>query len=197
MSLCQKRRSDNEPCGAQAVGGTDACRVHAGRPLAEQKARGQVIVTLREWGADDIPEEPGLLLMKLMTVTEWRRQEYAAEINRVLAEAGLDGNLSDALIGDTVVVDKDGSPHKVGEYVRGIVQLEAQERERAALLAVKVLAANVQERLTRVQEQTASLFLDYVTAIYGDPELGMTAEQVARLPAVAARHLRALGPAAA
>ena len=197
MSLCRKRRSDNEPCQAQAVSGTDACRVHAGRPLAEQKARGQVIVTLREWGADDIPEEPGLLLMKLMTVTEWRRQAYATEINRVLAAAGLDGNLSDALIGDTIVVDKDGEPHKVGEYVRGIVQLEAQERERAALLAVKVLAANVQERLTRVQEQTAALFIDYVTAIYGDPELALTAEQVARVPSVAVRHLRALNGTAA
>jgi hypothetical protein len=158
---CSKRRTDGEPCGGQAVAGTDACTAHAGTTLARHKAKGDVVVTLRRWGVDDIPEEPGALLLKLMSVTEWRRQDYEAEIARVVAD-GQYATLADALVGESVVVDKNGSPHVVGEYVRGIVQLEQQERKLAAELAIKALAAGVMERLTRVAEQQQELVAEYM-----------------------------------
>lgn len=192
---CTKHRTDGQPCRAIAIPGTDACDNHSGRDKATHRARGQIVLALRKWNADDIPEDPALLALKLMTITSWRQQAYEDEINRVLAESGL--QLSEALIGETIIVDKDGSPHVVGEYVRGIVQLEQTERKLAADLAFKVLAANVSERLTRVQEQVGTLVADMVRALFADPELGLTAEQLQRAPVVAARHLRALGPGGA
>lgn len=150
---CSRNRSNGTPCQAQAITGTDACRVHAGRPLAEQKAKGAVVMEVRRWGLDDRAEDPGLLLLKLMTVTEWNRQAYEAEIDRILSESHT--SLSEALVGDTMVVDKDGSPHKVGEYIRGIVQMERQERELAMGIAVKAVAANLADRQLRLAETQA------------------------------------------
>lgn len=189
MSRCQKNRSDNQPCQAQAVAGTDACRVHAGRSLAEQRARGQVVVTLRRWGVDDIPEDPGTLLLKLMTVTSWRQAAYEAEIARILDDTGLP--LSEALIGDAMVVDKFGEPHKVGEYVRGIVELEQAERKLAADLAMKALAAGVQERLTRVQEQVGQLLMETCVRF-----LGRIGRDDPASRAILAEELRAIGAVA-
>ena len=147
---CTKRRTDGEPCQGNAISGLDACPAHTGTTLAKAKAKGDLVVEVRRWKVGDEPEEPGPLLMKLMTVAEWKRQAYEAEIDRILASTGLP--LSEALVGDSIVVDKDGSPHVVGEYIRGIVQLEQQALETAAGLAIKGIAAGLDERRVRLAE---------------------------------------------
>lgn len=176
---CQKHRTDGQPCGGNAINGRDACPAHVGEKLDKAKAKGAIVVALRRWGVDDLPEEPNLLALKLMSVTEWRRQDYEAEMLRIAAESGLP--LSEAIVGDSIVIDKDGSPHKVGEYIRGIVDQEFRERKLAADLAFKVLAAGVQERMTRLAEGHAALVADAIRAVLTDLGHELTDPAVMRI----------------
>ena len=188
---CAAHTKAGNLCDQPAVDGTDLCRIHPGRPLAEHKARGAVVTAIRRWGIDDLPEDPGLLLLKLTSITEWNRQGYEAEIDRIITEGDY-RNLSDALVGESVVVDKNGSPHVVGEYVRGIVQLEQAERKLAAELSIKALAANVAERQVRLAEQQGQLVAKAIRLVLADLGHDVASPEVL---AVVSTRLAALGGA--
>lgn len=224
MSLCSRRRSDGDPCQAQAVSGTDSCRVHSGRPLAVHKAKGAVVVELSKWGITDRTLDPGVVLLQLMTQSFTRAALYgqlleeayeAAErlqhaddvsgmppsvdsrndrdratqdLQRIFSTGGVA-----ALIGHQYAADKDGGVFATGEAIRGLVTLEAQERDRAAGMAAKAVAAGLATRQVELAERQGALVADLIRALFADPELGLTAEQLQHAPAVAARHLRALG----
>jgi len=231
---CSKNRSNGQPCQAQAVTGTDACRVHAGRPLDQQRAKGQVVVELSRWGINDKTLDPGVTLLQLMTQAFYRAKLYgelleeayeaaerlqgstgaadamdqvegagpiglpgvdsrndrdraAQDLQRIFATGGVS-----ALIGHTYAADKDGGVFATGEAIRGLVQLEAQERDRAAGMAAKAVAAGLATRQVELAERQGALVADLIRALFADPELGLTPQQAAAAPAVAARHLRAL-----
>jgi hypothetical protein len=220
---CTKRRTDGEPCGAQAVAGTEACTKHAGIPTAQAKAKGAVVVELSRWGITDRTLDPGITLLQLMTQAFYRAKLYgelleqayeAAErlqgagdygdeppsvdssadrdratqdLQRIFATGGVS-----ALIGHTYAADKDGGVFATGEAIRGLVTLEAQERDRAAGMAAKAVAAGLATRQVELAERQGALVADLIRALFADPELGLTVEQAARAPQVAARHLRAL-----
>ena len=187
---CSKHRNDGEPCGAQAVAGTDACRTHAGRPLVEQKARGAVAMEVSRWALGDQTLDPGVTLLRLMTQSVRRAELYgklleqAYEAAERLAEAegrtALDeppnaGNAADrdramldlervfntggvaTLIGHTYASSggEMGGVFASGEAIRGLVQLEAQERDRAASMAAKAAAAKLGERQVALAEEQA------------------------------------------
>jgi hypothetical protein len=227
MSLCQKRRSDSEPCGAQAVAGTDACRVHAGRPLAEQRAKGQVVVELSKWGISDRTLDPGVTLLQLMTQSFQRAKLYgqlleeaydAAErlaetsevhgaeppnagtkADRERAQQDLDrvfthGGVS-ALIGSkwSASPGEFGSIYQTEEAIRGLVQLEAQERDRAAGMAAKAVAAGLATRQVELAEKQGELVADVIRAVLTQLGHDLADPDVLR---VVSTQLRALGPAA-
>jgi len=187
---CLKRRKDGEPCGAQAVGGTEACKTHAGRPLAEQAARGAVALEVSRWALGDKTLDPGVTLLRLMTQSVRRAELYgelleaaydAAERLRAAEDrAGLDeppnaGNAADrdramfdlervfntggvsTLIGHTYASSggEMGGVFASGEAIRGLVQLEAAERDRAANMAAKAAAAKLGERQIALAEEQA------------------------------------------
>jgi hypothetical protein len=79
------------------------------------------------------------------------------------------------------------------------VWLTVYQRERQHLLAVAaaILKAGIDERRVRLAERQGALVADLIRALFADPELGLTAEQAQRAPAVAARHLRQLAGGAA
>jgi hypothetical protein len=219
---CAKNRSNGQPCQAQAVTGTDACRVHAGRPLDQHKAKGAVVVELSRWGITDRTLDPGITLLQLMTQSFYRAKLYgelleqayeaaerlrgvesleeppsvdsrndrdraAQDLQRIFATGGVS-----ALIGHQYAADKDGGVFATGEAIRGLVTLEAQERDRAAGMAAKAVAAGLATRQVELAERQGALVADLIRALFADPELGLTVEQAARAPQVAARHLRAL-----
>lgn len=228
MSLCTRRRSDGEPCQAQAISGTDSCRVHSGRPLALHKAKGAVVVELSKWGITDKTLDPGTVLLQLMTQSFTRAKLYgqlleeayeAAErlqaatdeqrfeaydgfasvdsaadrdravqdLQRIFATGGVS-----ALIGHTYSSAEGAGIFATGEAIRGLVTLEAQERDRAAGMAAKAIAAGLATRQVELAEQQAALVAGLIRAVFADPALGLTAEQAQRAPAIAATHLRAL-----
>lgn len=196
---CAKSRSNGQPCQAQAVSGTDACRVHSGRPLDEHKAKGAVVVELSRWGIHDKTLDPGITLLQLMTQSFQRARLYgelleeayeAAErlqaaqdelsntspstlpgaeqsvADRERASADLQrifntGGVS-ALVGHTYASSggEFGGVFASGEAIRGLVQLEAQERDRAAGMAAKAVAAGLATRQVELAESQALQVVD-------------------------------------
>lgn len=182
-------------CGQNVVAGTEACRSHAGRSLAEQRAKGAVVVELRRWGLNGHTElaDPGETLLRLVTQSAARvelyadlvRQAYEAADRLRAAQAVPDGEdlLAEetarldlerilnhgavgALVGHTYSGTQQNGVIATGEKIRGLVQLEAEERDRLAGFCAKAiaagLAAKMVEAYTRLGEQFGSMLLRVV-----------------------------------
>lgn len=74
---CTKRRKDGQPCGAQAVDGTNACQRHAGVSLAAARAKGAVVLELRSWGLDDELVDSTQAMLRLLAQSYRRAQHYS------------------------------------------------------------------------------------------------------------------------
>jgi hypothetical protein len=131
--------------------------------------------TLGGDGEDDDFEEPPSL------------QAARDTLDRVFTTGGVA-----ALIGATYSATATGKVFATGEAIRGLVQLEAQERDRAAGMAAKAVAAGLATRQVELAERQGALVAALIQRLFADPELGLTPAQAAAAPAVAARHLRAL-----
>lgn len=202
---CAGHRKDGELCGRPAIAGTDLCRVHPGKPLAQHKAEGQVRRELSKWGLGDSTVDAGEVLLRLVSQSSLRVELYSGLLERayVAAEslAGVaelenpyssseDSGLSagelveavphkpntvdreraladvgrifstggvGALVGMKYGVDKEGRVYGVEEGIRGLVQLEAQERTMCATFASKAVAAGLAERQVRLAEAQGAL----------------------------------------
>lgn len=220
---CSKNRSNGTPCQAQAVTGTDACRVHAGRPLDQHKAKGQVVVELSRWGIHDKTLDPGITLLQLMTQSFNRARLYGELLEEAYEAAerlhGVRGGRADgiddlhsvdsaadrdratqdlerifnsggvsALIGHTYASSENGV-FATGEAIRGLVTLEAQERDRAAGMAAKAVAAGLATRQVELAERQGQLVHDVIRGVLGDLGLDVADPGVVR---VVASRLRAL-----
>lgn len=187
---CSRLRADGQPCRANAVRGTDplSCRRHAGKKLSVIRAEVAVRETVRAWGLGDTNTDPGELLLRLVSQAATRAAAYAQELERLVAENGID--LQAALTGETWITVGDGDTVKAGEYIKAIVQLEAAERDRAANFATKAVAAGLAERQVRLAEQQGQLLASVIKAVLGD--LNLTPDQQRLVGEVVPRHLRAL-----
>jgi hypothetical protein len=204
-------------CKAYTVKGTKHCPGHSGTTLAKAKAKGAVVMELRAWGLDGHDElaDPGLTLLKLVTQSAARVEM----LSRLLAEAvnaaerlALAGTApqSDLLETETARLDLErvfnhgavaalightysGSPANgviaTGEKIRGLAQLEGEERDRCANLAAKAVAAGLAERMVRASEQMAGLVAKAVEDSLA--ELGLDPKEP-RVRAVVAARLQAL-----
>src|SRR6478735_2154955 len=120
---CKTIKAGGIPCKAYAVHDTEYCRRH-GSKLPSIVAAGQVRAMVTKWGFSDTTVDPGETLLRLVTQSSIRAQRYAEELEAMVAEKP---QLRDALIGSVA-----GEFGKAGEYVKGLVILEAQERDRCA-----------------------------------------------------------------
>jgi hypothetical protein len=183
----RSKQRAGQPCDAWPVKGTDKCPVHSGKKLDQLKAEGAVRQEVQRWGLNDQVTlvDPGVVLLRLVTQSAQRAQLLAAELEAKVAEAP---NLRDALVGDSY-----GEFGKVGEYIRGLARLEAEERDRCATFAAKAIAAGLAERQVRLAERQGALLVEVLRASVAGlvPELQ---EQVMR---AAATRLRAIEGGAA
>lgn len=179
------RNRAGERCSAQVVGGTHNCTSHPGKPLKKLKAEGAVVVELRRWGLTGHAElaDPGETLLRLVTQSAARVEFYsrllgeayeAAERLRVVESAPQ----SDLLAAETArmdferVMNQGGVAALIGyqyagtqtsgviatrEAIRGLVELERDERDRCAVMASKAVAAGLAERMVRASEQMAGM----------------------------------------
>jgi hypothetical protein len=208
-------------CRQPVIAGTKRCKLHGGISKAKAKAKGAVVVELQRWGLGDSTVDPGETLLRLVTQSAARCDRYAQLLGEAyeaaerlkagreageLVEVGGDGADADraredlkrifttggvaALVGNVYAATKDGDIYATGEAIRGLAKLEAEERDRCATMASKAVAAGLAERQVRLAEQQGTLLASVIRAILDD--LGLTPEQAAKAPEIAARHLRAV-----
>ncbi len=179
---------NGQQCRGQAMRGGKVCRKHGGS-APQVRAKAEIRYELSQWVLGDRVDDPGETMLKLITQSRRRADAYALELARV--SAGYE-TLQEALVGDSLITGMDGSVHKAGEYIRGLVVLEAQERDRAFNFASKAVAAGLEERRVRVTEQQAGTFAAFVRAVIESAELGLSPAQQEVALVVASNELRLL-----
>ena len=159
------------------------CPSHGGN-APQVRRRAAVRAELESWGLDAVTVDPGETLLRLLSQSAARAERYAAALQRLVDEQGLEG----ALVGDTLVIDNEGTSRKVGEYVRGLAQIESQERDRAANFAQLAIKAGLAERQVRVAERQTELVEQALAATLSD--LGMSDDEQQKAFGRLAHHLR-------
>ena len=185
---CTGQKTSGDPCKGWRVPGSDKCRRHLPNPVA--RARAAVRAEVLAWGLGDTTVSPDETLLRLISQSAARVQRLSSRLEELVEEHG--GDLAEAMVGDSMMVTGDGELVKVGEYVRGLCQLEAQERDRLAGFCAKAIAAGLAERQVRLAERMGQQIAEVLRAVLGDPELGLTAAQREAAPATIRRHLAAV-----
>jgi hypothetical protein len=177
---CTAHTAAGNACKLDAIRGGLVCHKHGGS-APHVKANAAIRADLQSWGLDAPTVDPGETLLKLVSQSAARAQRYAVELEQLVDESD---TLRAALVAQAY-----GEFGPVGEYVRGLVTLEAQERERCANWATKAIAAGLAERQVRLAEKQGALLADFLRGVLADPALGLTDEQRRAIPDVAERHL--------
>lgn len=197
---CRGHRSDGTPCGAWAITGATVCAAHGGR--AKQVARKAAVrAELASWGLSDATEDPGEVLLRLVTQSARRAAFYGELLERQYAAADRgERDVSDLPAGVAALIGfryssagAEGQVFEVEEAIRGLVQLEGQERDRCARFAKLALDAGIAERQVRLAERQGELIAEVLRAVLADPELGLSEAQQRAVPGVALRHLAVAG----
>lgn len=177
---CSAVKKSGERCKRQAIKGGTVCNSHGGR-APQVKAMAAVRHEVSQWTLGQAVDDPGEVLLKLVTQSRIRADGYSAELERLVKESP---DLRDALVGDSY-----GEFGKVGEYIRGLAILEAQERDRLAGFASKAIAAGLAERQVRLAERQGELLAELMRAVMFDQILGLTDAQREAMPGAFRRHL--------
>lgn len=121
-------------------------------------AHAAVRAELAGWGLDAPTVDPGDTLLRLLSQSAARVARYGA-----LLQAAYDGAVDfperfagagvAALIGHRFAATMTGGRVEVGEAIRGLVELEAAERDRCARFAKLALDAGIEERRVRLAER--------------------------------------------
>lgn len=186
------RREDGGPCRREVIRGGDVCDMHGGA-APQVAAAAAVRAEVSAWRLDDEHVDPGEFLLRLVAQSARRvalygellRQAYEGdpEFPTALAGSGLA-----ALVGHKYDLAKDGTPVAVEEALRGLVQLEAAERERGARWAKMAIDARLEKRRVELAESQGALIVSAIDRILEG--LGLTEEQRARVPVVVPAALR-------
>jgi hypothetical protein len=126
-----------------------------------------------DYGDEDGTGEPAAL------------QAARADLDRIFTTGGVA-----ALVGATYSDTSSGSIYATGEAIRGLAQLEAQERDRCATMAAKAIAAGLAERQVRLAERQAEIVIAAVEAALDAARVPVADRGPAKI--AAARHLKAV-----
>ena len=185
---CTAKRSNGQPCKRWAIKGAMVCTAH-GAAAPQVRAKAAVVAEVQAWGLGDSTIDPGETLLRLLTQSVARAEGYAAELAAEVDRQG--GSLADALTGESLILNpNNGNLQKVGEYVRAMAMLEAQERDRAAKFAAQAIAAGLAERQVRLAERQGVLIEQVITAAF--ERLDLSVEQRRAAPAAIRAALAAV-----
>lgn len=173
-----KSKQSGEQCKNRPMKGGELCKFHGGM-IPKVRAKAAICLEVRNWGLEDVHEDPGEVLLRLVAQSAARCRAYAAELESLVKESP---NLREALIAEIWISPDHGAAYLAGEYVRGLAKLEAEERDRLASFCTKAIAAGLAERQVRIAEQTGEQFAKGIKAILD--KLGLTDEQAAMVPGV-------------
>jgi hypothetical protein len=177
-------------CAASAKGSGQRCQLWAkpgalvcwkhGANAPQVAAKAAVRAEVMRWGLHDSTEDPGEILLRLVTQSAERVRRYSAELEELVAEK----TLRHALVGTA-----QGEFGPTGEYIRGLAQLEAQERDRCANFCRLAITAGLAERQVRVAERQGQLLAELLRAVLADPALGLSSTQVGMIPSLIRQQL--------
>jgi hypothetical protein len=203
---CRAHRAGGEPCNRWPHKGSDVCDSHGGR-APQVRAKAVVRAEVMEWGLHGHAElaDPGVTLLKLVTQCAARCELYARLVKRAYdaaerlsaaEQAPEGGDLLAAesarldlervmntggvgvLIGHTYAADKQAGIFATGEAVRGLVQLERDERTLLASFCAKAITAGLAERMVRISEQMAGMVATAVERVLARRGLDSSSAEV-------------------
>lgn len=192
---CKAKRRDGKPCGQWAVKGLQVCRMHgAGSPQSKAKrarleqeakaAKAAARLTIA------VETDPSQALLDAVNSAAGEVAYWAAEVDKVQAEHPRQLTMGVTRV-EQGTRDRAQVDVKTIETVPHIAyRMWVDARERLVRYATAALRAGVEERRVRVAEEQGAQLAAVIRAILGDRELDLTAEQAARAPGIAARHLR-------
>lgn len=191
-----------KPCKNWCIPGGRACRRHTGSGVKKERDVGALNLALQEWGIR--PGEvvdPGETFLALIAQSSRRVQRYAELLGTVVMKAAQitaveDGRETPArsetvedlfahgelagLLGPAYALDMFGNRIQIGEQIRALTKLEAEERDRLASWCQKAIAAGLEERRVRMAEQQGAQLAAVIRAFVG--ELGLTVGQREQIP---------------
>jgi hypothetical protein len=211
-------KTTRKRCHNPAFRGLDRCRMHAGERAEVAKARGEARMTA--WSAmsgeqvvSDAAAVMGMLQMSWLRVhmlaalleEQFRKAQEARDHDGdARGEAvGFDAAIEEGqarssppvgpgagLIGHTFSGVKDLGIFASGEAVRGLAQLEAQERDRCVKYAKAASDMKIGEEQVRLAEQQGAALAGVIGRILD--ALQLTPDQQERVPEIVPRELRAV-----
>lgn len=151
---CARNKQGGVECHGSAICGTARCRMHAGKASELAKAQGQA--NLLAWStaavADAKPLDPGQAVMNALHVSVLRAQ-MLGELLRVQVE----DQDYEGFVGRTYAAGRDGARVETGEQLRGLVRLEAEERDRSVKFAKAAHDMGIAERHIELQQAQAQI----------------------------------------
>lgn len=183
------------PCGQSAIAGGTVCIRYHGGSARQVAVKAAVRYEVSQWVAGDTTEDPGEVLLRLVTQSSRRAALYASLLEEQYerAAAGEETTTLDSrigvLIGRKFSLNKEGRPVPVEEAIRGLVDLEMRERELCGSFATKAIAAGLAERSVRLAEKQGALIADVLRSVLTDPALGLSDAQRVAVPALIRSHL--------
>ncbi|MEU5477444.1 hypothetical protein [Streptomyces mirabilis] len=196
---CQgtKKNSGGLQCGGMAMQGQEVCKVHGGnakqnlaaakRRITEEKAR-----SLVETYGRKIETTATEALLEEVQWTAGHVAWLRARVQEIETVEDAGSDAENGLVWGTTRRKSGGEDRGVTEEAAPNVWLRLYQTERTHLVKVcsEAIRAGIEERRVQLAEQQGQLVAQAIRAILGD--LGLTAEQQARVPEVVPRHLRAL-----
>jgi hypothetical protein len=195
---CQARSKTRggAQCATYAMRGQDVCRSHGG---ASKQARAKAQERLVEERARGLMATYGRKIETtateaLLDEVQWTAGHVAWLRERVqeIESAATDSDGTDPLVWGVTRKKTGGEDFGTTEEAAPNIWLKLYQTERAHLVKVcaEAIKAGIEERRIKLAEQQGELVAHAIRAILAD--LGLSAEQQARVPEVVPRHLRAL-----
>jgi hypothetical protein len=185
---CTATTTAGNPCKLNSIDGGVVCHKHGGA-APQVKAKADIRAEVMKWTLGDAVDDPGEILLRMITQSRIRVDGYSLLIEEKVADGkekfGDDFTLESLLVGSTF----GEFGNKTGEYIRGLVALEAQERDRLVGFAAKAIAAGLAERQVRMAERQGEMLAMVMTAIINDATLALSPAQRKSMPDVIRAHI--------
>ncbi|TDD37846.1 hypothetical protein E1287_07250 [Actinomadura sp. KC06] len=190
-------------CHQPAIPGLDRCYHHAGFSAEVAKAQGEA---MDAWTAayHEVAVTPQQAIIGMLNMSWFRANFYAGLLEEQALRAQSDREENGepyvkgappvgegaGLIGHTYSADKEYGIFASGEAIRGLVQLEAQERDRVVKYAKVAHEMGIAERQIQLAEQQGAMLAGAVRKILDG--LNLTPDQQQLVPQLVPSVLRAL-----
>lgn len=173
-----KNRQTGKRCGKRAMNGITVCFQHGGK-LPSVRKKAAVRSTIAAWGLDCPDVDPGEAMLRLVSQSAARVTHYGSEVAEMVAEAP---NLRVALTASVWRCEPDADEdavrtYKAGEYIRAMVELESEERDRLAKFCKIAIDAGLREREIDLAERQGAMLAVVLSKVLGDERLGLTEAQ--------------------